>query len=298
MTRFGVGLSRFVVSWLVLLLVLTAPACSRSPTREYVLTGQVLAVDEARQEITIKHGDIPGFMPGMTMAFGVRDGKLLAGRVPGDLVKATLVVEESDVHLRTLERIGHAPVPEDARLPAAMDLLAPGEPVTDAALVDETGAPRTLAGWRGKVLAVTFIYTRCPLPNFCPLMDRHFKAVQEQVGGDAGLKGRVQLLSVSFDPDHDTPAILAKHAAQLQADPAIWHFLTGTRGDVETFASQFGVSVIRDDPREIVHNLRTAVIDAQGRLTTVLNGGDWTPGDLMAELRKANDAGAAAGRPR
>jgi len=273
------------------LVALALGGCSRSSAREYELKGQVLAVDPARQEITIEHGDIQGFMPGMTMAFKVRDRALLEGRIPGDLVTATLVVEDADAHLRAVERTGHAPVTLPTILPRT-GILANGDTVADAAFVDETGAARRLADWRGHVIAVTFVYTRCPLPNFCPLMDRHFRSVQDQVRADPALKAGVRLLSVSFDPDHDTPPVLAKHAAALGADPDIWHFLTGTRGGVEAFASQFAVSVIREDPSEteIVHNLRTAVIDREGRLVTVLNGSDWTPAELMTELRRAHDA--------
>ena len=275
---------------IVIALTIASAACSRQPpSREFELTGQVLAVDEARQEITIKHEDIKGFMPGMTMPFKVSDRRLLEGRVPGDLVKATLVVWEQDAHIRTLERIGHAPVPPDAGPPRPADILATGQPVADASFVDESGSPRTLSEWRRNVVAVTFMYTRCPLPNFCPVMDRHFKAVQEAVRADPNLTGRARLLSVSFDPEHDTPAVLSAHAARLQADPAVWHFVTGTAEDVDRFASQFGVSILRNDPgaADIVHNLRTAVIDGEGRLAAVFNGSDWTPAQLVTEMRHA-----------
>ena len=170
-----------------------------------------------------------------------------------------------------------------------MDLLEPGEAVRDATLVDETGTRHRLEDWRGTVLAVTFIYTRCPLPNFCPVMDRHFRAVQEQVRTDPALRGGVRLLSVSFDPEHDQPGVLAKHAANLGADPAVWHFLTGNREDVDAFAAQFGVAVMRDaaTPDEIVHSLRTAIIDGEGKLMTTLGGSEWAPADLVAEIRRA-----------
>ena len=143
--------------------------------------------------------------------------------------------------------------------------------------------------WRGQAIAVTFIYTRCPLPNFCPLMDRHFKSVQEVVRGDDSLRGRVRLLSVSFDPAHDRPAVLAAHARQLGADPGIWSFLTGEREAIDRFASGFGVSIVREDaaPADITHNLGTAVIDPEGRLSAVLRGNEWTPQDLVAALRQA-----------
>lgn len=267
-----------------LTLVTTACAPER---REYELRGVVVAVNPADREITIKHDDIPHFMPGMTMAFKVKEARLLDGRVPGDLVRATLVVEESDAHLRTLERTGSGPVPE-APAPALAKTLDPGSAVGDASFTDEAGQTRRLADWRGQALAVTFIYTRCPLPNFCPLMDRHFRAVQDAVRQDDTLRGRVRLLSVSFDPAYDRPAVLASHARRVGADPTVWTFLTGERESVDRFASQFGVSIVREEnAAEVVHNLRTAVIDPQGRLSLVLRGNEWTPQALIADLRKA-----------
>jgi protein SCO1 len=282
---------RSAAAWTVCAAALALAACgSGSKAQEYELQGQVLLVDQARREITIKHGDIPRFMPGMTMAFKVKDDALLRGRMPGELVKATLVVEESDAHLRTIERTGMAPIPEGTPPPARLDVLAPRSPVADATFVDETGAARRLSDWRGKAVAVTFMYTRCPIPNFCPLMDRYFASVQEQVRRDPALAPHVQLLSVTFDPQHDTPAVLARHAQTLGADATLWRFLTGDAAAIEQFASQFGVSIAREASPEIVHNLRTAVIDPQGRLSIVLNGSEWTPADLVAELRSARDA--------
>lgn len=275
---------------IVIGLAIATAGCSRqAPPREFELRGQVLAVDEARQEITIKHEDIEGFMPGMTMPFKVSDRRLLEGRAPGDLITATLVVGERDAHIRTLERTGQAPVPPDATPPRRVDILTTGERVADASFVDETGSRRSLAELRQNVVAVTFMYTRCPLPNFCPVMDRNFRAVQDAIRADPHLTGRARLLSVSFDPEHDTPAVLAAHAARLQADPAVWHFVTGTVEDVDRFASQFGVSILRNDPgaADIVHNLRTAVVDGEGRVAAVLDGSEWTPAQLVTEMRNA-----------
>jgi protein SCO1 len=273
---------------LAVIVAVAAGGCTRTEpqTREYELTGQVLAVDPGRQEVTIRHEDIPQFMPGMTMAFRVREPELLAGRVPGDLVAATLVVTGEDVHLRRLERTGSAPVPDVATPPR---VLAPGDEVADAAFVDQTGAERTLADWRGHALAVTFTYTRCPLPNFCPLIERHFQRVQQLVGTGPGQPGAVQLVSVSVDPEYDRPPVLAAHAQSLDADPALWVFLTGDGEVIRRFASQFGVSIISTagTADEVVHNLRTAVIGPDGRLVTILGGGDWQPADLAQALRDA-----------
>ena len=257
--------------------------------RTYELKGQILAIDQARQELTVNHADIPGFMPAMTMPYKVRDGNLLEGRTPGELISAALVVEGSDAYLQSIRHEGVAALRDERPAVRAMDLLDAGEPVRDADLVDQSGARRSLADWRGYVLAVTFVYTRCPLPNFCPLIDRHFADVQEQVRSSSDLQSRVHLVSVTLDPEYDTPAVLLRHAGQLKADPAVWSLLTGSREQVETFASQFGVSVTRESaqPNEVVHNLRTAVVDGNGRLVTILNGGDWQPAALIAEIRNA-----------
>jgi protein SCO1/2 len=127
------------------------------------------------------------------------------------------------------------------------------------------------------------------LPDFCPLMDRNFKAAQDLLQSES-LASRVHLLSVSFDPDYDTPQVMAAHATRAGAEPEIWSYLTGERKAVDLLAGAFGVSVIREDQplQEIMHNLRTAVIDADGRLLTVLNGRDWTPEQLVSALRAAD----------
>jgi protein SCO1/2 len=268
------------------LLCLVLAACSRG--REYELRGQILAVDAARREMTIKHEDIKGFMPGMTMPFKVRDTALLDGKTPGDLVRATLVVEDSEGYLKAVERTGHAPLTEPPVRPR-VDVLNVGDEVPDAALLDETGAARHISDWRGTAIAVTFVYTRCPLPDFCPLMDRQFASVQQAIVDDAALRGRVHLLSISFDPEYDTPTVLATHAKKVGTDAATWSFLTGAQDDVEAFAGRFGVSIMREgaDPGNVVHNLRTAVIGPDGRLLKVINGVQWEPAELVTELRRA-----------
>ncbi len=278
-----------IVRTVVTLFVATSAmlcGCVRSP--HYDLRGQVLAVDRGRQEVTIKHEDIRGLMPGMTMPFKVSDPALLNGLEAGDLVQATLVVKDYTGYLTALRRTGHeAPPPMET--PVVMTLQA-GERVPDVKLVDETGRPRTLADWRGKILVVTFIYTRCPFPDFCPRMDRQFKTVQTEILSDAQLRDRVALLSVSFDPAFDTPPVLTAHAKELGADPRIWHFATGDREVIQGFASRFGVSVVREGTNadNVTHNLRTAVIGSDGTLRVTLNGNEWTPAQLIDAVRHAD----------
>jgi protein SCO1/2 len=118
-------------------------------------------------------------------------------------------------------------------------------------------------------------------------MDRNYAAVQASLKEDPALAGRVQLVSVSFDPDHDTPAVLKKHAERVGADPALWSYVTGSRESIEKFGAGFGVTIMREDGTmtEIIHNLRTAVIDPDGRLVHVLNGNDWKPDRLLSDIR-------------
>ncbi len=263
-----------------------AAACSSPPT--YQLQGQIVAVDDAKQQLTVKHGDIKNFMPAMTMAYTVKDKSMMAGRTPGDLITATLVVDDSRGYLTSIEVTGHAPLTEPPPS-AGFDLLEPGESVPEIALVDQDGKTRRVSDWRGQVVAVTFIYTRCPLPDFCPLMDKHFAAIQREAGADPQLKGRVHLVSVSIDPLFDTPAVLREHAARAGARPEDWTFLTGAPEDVRTFGERFGVSVMREgaDEGSLIHNLRTAVVDRDGRLVTVFSGNDWSAADLLKQVRHA-----------
>jgi protein SCO1/2 len=269
--------------------VLLMAGCSRSPEpRQYQLNGQIVSIAPERREVTIKHQDIPNFMPGMTMPFVVEDAALLDGKAAGDLVSATLVVGETSAHLSTLTRTGHQPI----EAPAPRIGARPGDQVPDAPLVDQDGATRPLASFRGHRVALTFIYTRCPLPEFCPLMTRNFVALQKTLRSRPDLSD-VRLVSVTLDPAFDTPAVLKAHARAFNADPAIWSFLTGPASDVRMFAEQFGIYVEAqpDDPAQITHSLRTAVIGADGRLVANHTGNDWTPDGLLADITKATAPG-------
>src|SRR5687767_7224519 len=277
---------------LVIVGLLAAASCSREPsTRTYQLKGQVLAVKTETSEILVQHEDIPGFMPAMTMPYAVKDPALIKDRVPGDLITATLNVEPALAHLTAITKTGSAPIPDDARttIPAAagIELLRPGDAAPDTTLIDQDGKPIALKNFAGMATAITFIYTRCPLPQFCPLMDRRFADVQELAAQDPALAGKVLLLSVSFDPKFDRAAVLRRHAATLKADPKVWTFATAEEAVVDRFAARFGVNVIREQNDTITHNLRTAVIDRSGRVTVFLDSNAWTAADLTRELKAA-----------
>lgn len=277
---------RLLIAGLVL-----AAACSRDPeVRTYQLKGQILAVKPDTNEILVKHEDIPGFMPAMTMTYMVKDAVLLKDRAPGDLITATLTVESTLGYLSAIIKTGSAPLPEGARttIPAAanVELLKNGDRPPEARLIDQDEKPISLNDFRGVATAITFIYTRCPLPQFCPLMDRRFAEAQALVVRDPELQGRVRLLTISFDPRFDRSAVLRAHARTLGANPLLWRFATADEAVVDRFAAAFGVNVIREKDGTITHNLRTAVLDPDGRVTAFLDDA-WTADDLVRELKAA-----------
>jgi protein SCO1/2 len=280
------------ILFLAVLLLGTAAACGRStpPPREYEIVGQVQAVAPERSEVTIKHQDIKGFMPGMTMPFKVKDQSVLNGRRPGDLVTGTLVVGEVDVHISKLTVTGHQELdPASVKAPSdGSAIIQPGDPVKDGTLLDQDGKTRHVTEWLGHRVALTFVYTRCPLPEFCPLMNQRFLALQARLAREPAFAD-VRLLTMSLDPAFDTPQVLKPYAMALGANSAIWTFLTATPDDAAAFMAQFGIIAEHDPSNEIqiTHNLRTAVIGADGRLHTIHTGNRWTPDELVADLTTA-----------
>lgn len=274
---------------LALLAILLALGCSREPEpKRYQLQGQILAIKPETQEVLVKHEDIPGFMMAMTMPYKVEDPAVLNGKAAGDLITATLVVGETKAYLSAVTKTGHAalePAPAQPEV-SVFDLLKPGDPLPDAELVDQDGTRFHLASYRGRPFALTFIYTRCPDPEFCPLMNQNFLAVQKQLAASPALAD-AQLLSISFDPGFDTPPVMKAAAARAQADPARWRFATGTADAIAPLAGRFGVTVTSNGTPVLIHNLGTAVFDRQGHLVALHSNNRWTPVDLLAELNKA-----------
>jgi protein SCO1/2 len=284
---------------LLVMLSTLAAACSSTPAgapaRTFPMQGQIFTIEPDRLHAVIDHEEIKGFMMAMTMTYRMKDAKVLDGIVPGDLITATLVVLSNDASITEVRKTGHKDIPKATEAPPAssgFELIKVGADVPDANFLDQDGKKRTFSSFKGSPVAITFIYTSCPLPTFCPLMDRHFASVQDSIKSDAALR-KVQLVSVSFDPITDTPAVLKAHARELKADPARWTFLTGDRDEIDQFAARFGVSVTRaqNDPKDIAHTLRTAIIDADGRLVKVYIGNEWTPAELLADLKPVAHAG-------
>lgn len=274
-------------------LALVASGCGPRSTNErtYVLQGQVLSVESDRLQASIKHEEIKGLMPAMTMPYKMKDATVLDGVKPGDLINAKLTIVLNDAFLSDVKKVGEAPLEKasaeaPAPAPSGLELLKPGDAVPSVRFVDENGRNRAFNSFKGSTVLITFIYTRCPLPTFCPMMDRHFATIQKTIESDPSLS-KVHLVSVSFDPLTDTPPVLKKHARELGADPARWTFLTGDRDTIDRFSARFGVSVSRalNDPRDISHTLRTAIVDPDGKIVKVYVGNEWAPNQVLADLK-------------
>jgi protein SCO1/2 len=262
---------------LVLLLTVASNACAAT----YQATGLVLRVDPQASTLTISHDEVPGVMEEMVMPFAV-SGRAPFGEIrPGDRVGFRLVVGKKDSHIDRVRLLGAAST--DAGLtmsPVAPTLVPIGTAVPDFALIDQHNRTVTLRSLRGRVVVVTFIYTRCPLPDYCPLMITNLGAVRARFRDR--LDQDLTLLTVTFDPQYDTAERLLEYARGHSADVPGWHFLTGDAEGIRQVCAAFGVEYWPDEGL-ITHTLQTAVVDREGRLAAAVEGRGFT-GRQIADL--------------
>ena len=253
--------------------------------KRYPAEGLVLRVERDRRTVTISHREIRGYMPAMAMPFRVKNDAELSGLAPGARVQFQLEVTKRGAVVRNLRAQALAPggmVADNGqklRLPPTPEKLATGAAVPDFTLTDQSSRPVHLADFRGQVVAINFVYTRCPLPDVCPRLCASFARLQKRFA-DRDLT----LLSVTLDPQYDSPEILAGYAKIWRADPARWHFLTGGLEDVQRVAGRFGI-ISWPEEGLLTHTSETAVIARDGRLVALIEGSGYTAdqlGDLIA----------------
>jgi protein SCO1/2 len=258
-----------------------------SGERRYELRGKVVEVDRANGELGVEHEAIPGFMDAMTMSFSVADW-VLSAAAPGDAITADLVVIGSDTRLENVS-ISKAPSTNDPDPENRVSGPALGTAIPDLTFLNQDGRRIALGDLRGEILVITFIYTRCPLPDYCPLMTQRFDELADALALDAPLARRVRLLSVTLDPEYDTPPVLKAYSSPYlgakRPVPA-WEFLTSDPETIRRLAEFFGL-LYRTESDQIVHSLRTAVVAPTGGVTKVLRGNRWTADDLLAAVRES-----------
>lgn len=264
-----------------------ATTSSNSALQTYAAHGTIQTIPADHHQVTITHEAIPGYMPAMTMDFPVRDTHVLAGLSPGDIVNFQLVVGTNDDWVQNLQRIGQTTLTAAPAPPLAMDQLKPGDPMPDLAFTTETGTLRHLSDFRGSAVAFTFFFTRCPLPDYCPRMNRNFAATRDLLLALTNAPANWQFLSLSFDPAIDTPAILSNYAAAYRGETTNhWLFAAVPLTQLMPLAPRLDLMILHQNG-SITHNLRTIVLDPQGRIHRLFDGNPWTPQQLAASLLEA-----------
>ena len=289
-------------SLLFLFIVRSAVASSspsevtQGPVTTYPVQGVVEKIAPNDREATIHHQAIPGYMMEMTMDFVVRDPGELAGLKPGDKISFTLNVGKETAWIDHISKTGHSDKPHSDDQPKPTDdlsRLTPGDKLPDGDFIAENGRILHFSDFRGKVVAFTFFFTRCPIPDYCPLMNRNFEKTREMLLSSTADPSTWQLLSLSFDGSFDHPEVLSAYAKNYRHDnPDHWLFGTASAKTLAQVGAPLGLRVMNQGA-SMAHNLRTVVIDPCGRVFYQFNDNSWTPSqlaDVMQEaLKKTSD---------
>lgn len=282
-------MSRKTVIPLLILTVLFA-ACSSKPKpepRRYELEGKIVGVDAGAKKLTVAHKDIPGFMNAMTMDFKVRDANVFSYARKGDQISAILVMDPDGSYLDDVVIVQNTP--DSGASTSPVHLPQVGDQVPDFTFTNQSGKKDKLSALHGRPVLLTFIYTRCPLPDYCVRMSSNFADIEKQLKqNQPKLYDKLQLVSVSIDPEFDTAKVLKAYGKNYvgQVDPNFthWWFVSSSPDETKTFANFFGLSYMKEQ-NQIVHSLRTALVGPDGKIAAIYNGNDWRAGDAIKDLQ-------------
>jgi protein SCO1 len=265
-------------------------ACRRSGAeKRYDLKGKVLVVEPDKHLVTISHEDIKDYMPGMTMPFTVPSESDLQILGPDDEITATLVIDGSQSWLENLIITRQS---ANASALPGVAIAKPGDEVPNFMLRNQDNREIQMKGYRGKALLLTFIYTRCPVPEYCTLMSNNFAQIERALSQEPELYEQTHLLSISIDPAYDTPQVLrsygAAHTERYQNETfAHWEFAGGTTEQVKDIAQFFGLTYFPEKD-QIIHGLRTVIVNPDGKVAKIYTGNDWKPEEVVSEMIKAS----------
>jgi protein SCO1/2 len=282
-----------------LILLLWANSCNKpaqetstgtAGAKRYHLEGQVVSVDKQAASANVNAKEIPGFMDAMTMPYPIQPASMLDHLAPGDTITADVVVQSDKYWLENVTVTGHAAALV-SKPTTFLDLPAPGEVVPDFKLTNQDGKRISLTQYRGKVLLVTFIYTRCPFPDYCPRVSGEFAHINRQLSTDAALYRLTHLLSISIDPKHDNVQALRSYGGRWTGGrkPAVfdhWEFAVPTAAELPQVARFFGL-IVEEDGGLITHSLSTAVVGPDGHIFRCYSGSDWKAEDLIKDAASA-----------
>jgi protein SCO1/2 len=266
-------------------------AKSENGEQHYETRGVVRGFSPDRQIVEIQHENIPGFMPSMTMPFSTRDPKEIADLRIGEAISFRMTVTKKDFwidHVKEVRR-EDVNVPEPKATPEIStqggSRLHEGDQMPFFGLTNQNGERVMLENFRGRPLILTFVFTRCPIPNFCPLMSSNFAELQNAIKNGSGNLLQARLLSITLDPEFDTPEILKQYGESHGADPKIWTFATGDAKEIEALTRAFSVYV-RTEGGTISHGLATALIDKDGKIEKIWRGNAWKPDEVIKEINQ------------
>jgi protein SCO1/2 len=259
--------------------------------------GVVQEIKATEAKAIIRHEEIPDYMPAMTMPFDVKNTSELAGLSPGDEVTFAMVVTEDDGWIENVKRTGvttNLPPKQRQSIRIVRDVepLDVGDKMPDYTFTNSLGKTVSFSDFPGQALAVTFIFTRCPFPTFCPRMNSNFAEAHNLLKADASAPTNWHLFSISFDPDYDTPERLQRYSSVYNPDRAKWDWVTGAMIEIDAITEQVGLAYAAD-AGTINHNLRTVVLNPDRTIRTILIGNEWAPEELARHIREAAQAGPA-----
>jgi len=270
-------------------------ACERSTKSDekadyYDTRGVVRGFSPDRSTIEIQHENIPGYMPSMTMPFVPRDPKQIADLKAGDAISFRMVVTQKDFWIENVKKLRREEVDvsepkQTSSVSTEPDTrLKEGDQMPSFSLTNQNGERVSLDTFRGQPFVLTFVFTRCPIPNFCPRMSNNFEYLQAAIKAGDGTVGTTRLLSVTLDPAYDTPKILSDYAASHDSDPKIWTFATGDAKEIDSLTRAFSV-YRQNEGGTISHGLATALINGDGRIVNIWRGNEWTPLEVTQAIQ-------------
>jgi protein SCO1/2 len=269
----------------------TVNSSPSSNEQVFQVKGLVLELKPAEKSVKIKHEEVPGYMPAMTMWFDVKEANELAGIEAGDPVAFRMIVTDTYGWIDQIRKTGpkqnDLPTTGPFRLVRDVEPLNEGGRLPEYHFTNQLGQAFSTAQFKGQVLAINFLFTRCPFPTFCPQTARYFTTTQQKLLSSSNAPTNWHLLTISFDPEFDKPDVLKRYAEHYDYNSNYWTFATGALIDITAIGDQLGLKFWRDGNGGFDHNLRTVVIDPSGRVQKIFVGNEWTPEELVTEMTLA-----------
>ncbi len=271
----------------------STPAASKLPEKTFPVRGKIISTDATH--VTLDHEAIPGFMEAMTMPYKLKDPSIVSELHPGDRITAKVVVQQDAAGFRDPELdniVVIAQARPDYKPAVQYHVPNPGDDVPDFHLLNQSDRTIHLSQFKGKVVLITFVYTRCPLADFCPRMSRNFADIDKSLAADPALYDRTHLLSISFDPAYDTPKVLRSYGGAYTGNYTKetfthWDFAAPSEKDLPAVTQFFNVGVTGTDPKTITHSLSTILIGKDGKIAAWYPTNDWDPKEVIAQIKKA-----------